>query len=111
MGDYGDAFVLGMKIMIGGALAAGIIGTTTIAGGIYLRNRYTHASYKTNLPVQQGYVAPKDLTVKVEDLDNTKGYETYIIIKDQRYTITYDEQERPQFTQVQLQPKFPELKR
>ncbi len=90
MGDnFWIGYIVGSAIGIGGALG----------GGMAMVNEIPSVS-----TVQQGYVAPSQLEVELQDADHNGEDETVLLVDDIPYLMMYDSNGTPQLFEYSIQP-------
>jgi len=88
-------------------IAAGImIGSGTVSG----INNYREKIIPEVSQVQQDYVAPANIRIKLEDLDFNEEKETILSVDEKPYLFMYDSDHKPTLRSYEIVPAKIEIK-
>lgn len=78
-----------------------------VAVALSFYNMITHSYFPKTDKVQQGYVVPSKLEIKVKDINNDGKKETLMSYGDKTYLLTLDKQGKPavQDYVIEVKPK------
>lgn len=95
-----DKITLGL-VCLGGALVTGTALVTSLIVGV---GDYNSRKTPSADVVQQGYIDPSRVEIKVEDSDGNGEPETILMIGEESYALRYDADGKPTLTPYDVEP-------
>jgi len=96
----------GIGAALGEALSFVVPAVCLLAGALMVHTSYRskYNFFPKEETVQEGFIAPSDLEIKLEDLDHNGEPETIIRVGEETYLLKYDQEGKPTIQSYELKP-------